>query len=168
MLGLNILDWLETSVIPAGVDVVPDTLNLKSKGKWITCYIELPEGYDVFDIDVFTIMMNDTVPAESHPAEIADYDEDGVLDLMVKFNRTMVSEFILSKSITYDNATLIITAEADGILFEGTDNIRCVGAPVQHTLHFLAWIDGSDWLYLQGNEVWYVHRNYQYPGIHPP
>lgn len=27
----------------------PDTLNLESKGKWITCYIELPEGYDTGD-----------------------------------------------------------------------------------------------------------------------
>ena len=27
----------------------PDTLNLESKGKWFTCYIELPEGYDTGD-----------------------------------------------------------------------------------------------------------------------
>ena len=39
--------------------------------------------------------------------------------------------------------------------------------PGPNAFHFLAWIDGSDWLYLRGNEVWYVHRNYQYPGIHP-
>ncbi|UCD44937.1 MAG: hypothetical protein JSV27_00025 [Candidatus Bathyarchaeota archaeon] len=39
---------------PAGglemtVDIHLGTLNLGSKGKWITCYIELSEGYDVRD-----------------------------------------------------------------------------------------------------------------------
>jgi PKD repeat protein len=33
--------------IPATIDCDPDTLNLKSEGEWITCYIELPEGYGV-------------------------------------------------------------------------------------------------------------------------
>lgn len=32
-------------------------------------------------------------------------------------------------------------------------------------LHFRAWIDGSDYLYIQGGKVWYVHRNFQYPGL---
>jgi len=35
--------------LSATVDLDPDTLNLESKGKWITCYIELPEGYDTGD-----------------------------------------------------------------------------------------------------------------------
>ena len=39
-----------------------------------------------------------------------------------------------------------------------------VGKKVEY-LHFLAWIDGSDYLHIQGNNVWYVHRNFQYPGI---
>ncbi|MCK4435140.1 hypothetical protein KAU92_06580, partial [Candidatus Bathyarchaeota archaeon] len=33
--------------ISATVDIEPNTLNLKSEGEWITCYIELPEGYNV-------------------------------------------------------------------------------------------------------------------------
>ena len=36
----------------AGVDTDPDTLNLKSNGKFVTVYIELPEGYNVEDIDL--------------------------------------------------------------------------------------------------------------------
>jgi len=35
--------------LSATVDLDPDTLNLESKGKWITCYIELPEGYGIGD-----------------------------------------------------------------------------------------------------------------------
>jgi hypothetical protein len=33
------------------------------------------------------------------------------------------------------------------------------------TIDVKAWIDGSDYLYIQGNEVWYIHRNYQFPGL---
>jgi len=76
--------------IPATVDIDPDTLNLKSKGRWITAYIELPEGYDVNDINVSTVRLNDTIAAEQHPAEVGDHDEDGIPDLMVKFDRRAV------------------------------------------------------------------------------
>lgn len=31
--------------IHAEIDIDPDTLNLKSNGRWITCYITFPEGY---------------------------------------------------------------------------------------------------------------------------
>ena len=33
------------------IDIDPDTLKLDSTGKWITCYIELPDEYDVEDIN---------------------------------------------------------------------------------------------------------------------
>jgi hypothetical protein len=39
------------------IDIDPDTLNLKSKIKWVTAYIELPGGYDVADIDVGTVKL---------------------------------------------------------------------------------------------------------------
>lgn len=37
--------------LEAAIDIDPDTLNIRSGGKWITCYITLPEGYprNVFD-----------------------------------------------------------------------------------------------------------------------
>lgn len=111
--------------IEAEVDIKPDSLNLKSQGKWITAYIELPEGYNVADINVSTIMLNGTVPAESSPTAIGDYDNDGVPDLMVKFNRTAVSELILSEGIKYGNVTLTVSGVLnDETMFEGSDIIR--------------------------------------------
>ncbi|NIR87005.1 hypothetical protein GWO13_05290 [Candidatus Bathyarchaeota archaeon] len=105
----------------ATADVVPNTLNLKSRGKWITCYIELPESYNISDIDIYSIRLNDTIPSA---IEIGDHDNDGVPDLMVKFNRTIVSELILSKGITYGDVNLTITGEVDGTPFKGSDSIR--------------------------------------------
>jgi len=123
--------WTPTPpAITAIVDIDPDTLNLRSKGEWITAYIELQENYNVSDIDRTTTLLNGTITVDpfwvDKPLEsvIGDYDNDGVLDLMVKFNRTAVSELILSKGIKYGNVTLTITGQLyDGTLFEGSDII---------------------------------------------
>ena len=109
--------------VPAAIDIDPDTLNLNSKGKWITCYIELPEGYDVEDIDVSTIKLNDQIPAESHPTGIGDNDNDGIPDLMVKFDRAAVQQMLQ----TGNEVEITVTGElTDGTLFEGTDTIRVI------------------------------------------
>jgi Tol biopolymer transport system component len=42
---------------PSEIDCDPDTLNINSNGRWITCYIELPEGYHPKDIDGSTVKM---------------------------------------------------------------------------------------------------------------
>jgi len=44
--------------IIAIIDINPDTLNLKSKGNWITAYIELPEDYTVADIGIDSIILS--------------------------------------------------------------------------------------------------------------
>ena len=54
----------EPEPIEAAVDIHPNTLNLQSKGKWITCYIWLPEEYDVADIDSTSIVLEDEIEAE--------------------------------------------------------------------------------------------------------
>jgi hypothetical protein len=120
--------------ISAAIDIHPHTLNLKSKGKWIACFIELPKGYDANDIDVSTVMLNETIPIslldvpapEPVPTEIGDYDNDTVPDSMVKFDIAMVSELILSRDIKYGNVTLTITGEINGTPFEGSDSIRVI------------------------------------------
>ena len=111
---------------PATVNIEPDTLNLKSKGKWITAYIELQEGYNISDINISTILLNGTIPVDLNaPTAIGDYDNDGVPDLMVKFNRTAVCEFILFKGIKVGNVTLKISGKlVNGIEFEGCGTIR--------------------------------------------
>ena len=113
-------------VISVTIDIDPDTLNLKRKGKWITCHIELPEGYDVSDIDVSTVMLNGEIQAESHPTEIGDYDGDGIPDLMVKFNRAALTSHIYhALGIRHGNGTLTITGQlTDGTTFEGSDTIK--------------------------------------------
>jgi hypothetical protein len=121
-------------LIEATVDIDPDTLNLKSKGEWITAYIELPEGYDVNDIDVSTIYLVDTIPVDtSAPATVGDYDSDGISDLMVKFDRIAVVAYLGTEDVTEDETgtdyyeeLTIIGELTDGTQFEGSDTIRVI------------------------------------------
>ncbi len=124
------LTVLGSPILPATIDINPRTLNLKSKGKWITAYIELSKGYDARDINASSILLNDTVPAVTHPICIGDEDCDGISDLMVKFNRTDVIEYILNsidKNEKFTNATLTITGKHhSGTMFKGNDTVRVI------------------------------------------
>ena len=54
---------LEQETITATIDIKPETLNLKSKGNWVTCYIWLPEDYNVSDVDTQSIFLGSEIPA---------------------------------------------------------------------------------------------------------
>jgi RHS repeat-associated protein len=107
--------------IEATVDIDPNTLNLNSHGKWITCYVALPEGYDVNSVDPTTIALNDIIyPDRTH---IEDYDGDGVQDLMVKFSRDLVCA-VLEPA---EEVTLTVSGKiTERVYFEGTDTIRVI------------------------------------------
>lgn len=120
-------------VIKAKVCICPHTLNLKSKGRWITAFIRLPEEYAVENIDISTILLNKTVPAESKPTAIIYLKCLGVKVLMVKFNRTAVIEYIKdSVSIRANSCKkLKVTLTVSGRLvdyhaFEGSTHIHLV------------------------------------------
>lgn len=123
------LQPVNAELVLATVDLHPESLNLRSKGKWITCFIELPEGYDVADIEVTTILLNDTIPARSHPIAVGDQDDDGVPGLMVKFDRADVISYIcagvnMTKLFEerFREMTLTVTGELiDGTPFQGSD-----------------------------------------------
>ncbi|MCK4733445.1 MAG: hypothetical protein KAT65_13415, partial [Methanophagales archaeon] len=105
------------------IDFDPDTLNLQSEGKWVTTYIELSEGSDVSAITVSTVMLNDQLQAEIHPTEIGDYDDDGIADLMVKFDWSAVQEILEAG----DEVEITVTGElTEGTPFEGSDVIRVI------------------------------------------
>jgi parallel beta-helix repeat protein len=112
-------------IIPATVDFDPDTLNLQSSGKWVTVYIELPigHGYDISEIDISSILLNDQINAKLKPNEIGDYDLDGIPDLMVKFDLFDVQE----KLQVGEEVTVIITGKLeDERVFRGKDTIRVI------------------------------------------
>jgi parallel beta-helix repeat protein len=108
-------------VIRATIDLDPDTLNLRSGGRWITCYIELPEGHDVADIDISTVRLEGEVQAEARPTQVGDSDDDEIPDLMVKFDRSAVQGLL-----EVGDVELTVTGTVGLVNFQGSDTARVI------------------------------------------
>jgi len=101
----------------ADVDIEPDTLNMTSKGKWITAFIQMPEDYDMNDIDANSVYLEGEIKAEQFWLA-----EDNQIAI-ARFSREEVQAFL-----TVGEVELTITGQLkDGISFEGTDVIRVIG-----------------------------------------
>jgi hypothetical protein len=107
----------------AQVHISPKTLNLSSKGKWITCRISLPQDYDVADIDPNGIFLEDEVEADRMWV-----DEDQQV-IMSKFSRSALQQ-ILSDLQTPTTVELLVSGQLnDATTFEGTDTIGVIDRP---------------------------------------
>jgi hypothetical protein len=127
----------------ATVDIDPDALNLKSKSdkNAITAYIELSEEAEVSQIDITTVVLDingNLVTAQLKPSSIGDHDNDGITDIMVKFNRqaviTVLADTELSAWETVAqffgwkiDLKLVVTGYLDdGRHFTGEDTIQVI------------------------------------------
>lgn len=110
-------------MIEADVEIEPKTLNLQSKGGWLTCDIWLPEDCNVADIEPNSVVL------ESEPndiyAEWIWYNEKQNI-VMAKFNRSEVLQMLADEDIIETGeAELTVSGELDnGMVFVGTDVIR--------------------------------------------
>lgn len=114
--------------VVATVEYGPETINLKSKGRFVTAYIELPSGFDVTHIDpgIVAITAIDgaaipPIPARSRPTEIGDFDNDGIADLMVKFSRSELQQ-VLSPGMR----AIQLEGFVDGQLFVGERSVGVI------------------------------------------
>jgi hypothetical protein len=98
-----------------------ETVNLGLKGQWLEFCMEMPEGYSASDIDITTLTLNDTIIANPDLKSVGDHDQNGIQDLSVCFNRTSVTQSVLSKGVMTGNVTLAFSGRlSDGSLFEGS------------------------------------------------
>lgn len=123
--------------LEAIVDLAPDTLNRSSHGRFVTCYITLPAGFHPAGIDPATIAIvaigtdggtDDIIepPLAISPEftpVIGDYDEDGIPDLTVKFDRQAVIDIPLCLG---DRTITVRGSTTAGRTFEGADTIRVI------------------------------------------
>ena len=126
--------WFDHGVVPheigASANFDPDTLNLNSKGKWITAYIQLPEGYNPENIDASTILLNETIQPVLDPKYdfvtnsseyLVDHNNDGIIERMLKFDRATLASLIYQSVGMQSDVTLTITGKLrNGTQFEGT------------------------------------------------
>jgi len=131
----------EPSVIRARIDIKPDVLHLGCPRDLIACYVELPEGYRSANVDVSSIRINRTF-SPLRPLTIGDYDNDGIPDLCIIFDRASIVRYIMrsvdatqimrQRSVT---ATLSVAGCLnDGTAFRGIDTIKIVVPPIRGAL----------------------------------
>jgi len=106
--------------INATIVIRPETLNLASRGKWITCRIWLPDNYNVTDINPNSFFLED----EIEPLWLWFDEEQQVV--MAKFSRSALQE-VLADLETPSEVELTVSGElVDGTVFEGTDTIKVI------------------------------------------
>jgi len=111
---MNLVEVAEPLV--AEIDIKPTILNLASKGKWITCYICLPEDYNVADIDPNSVFLEYEIQAES--IQVDEQEQVAI----VRFSRSEVQGIL-----NVGEAELTITGQlTDRTIFEGPDVIRVI------------------------------------------
>jgi hypothetical protein len=122
--------WKPLPTIAAKVFIVPRFINLKSNGKWLLAFIELPKGYKAKNVNLSTIMMNGTVPLEGKAMII------GKRWLLVKFDRSEVISLILSNTHSktkFMTVTLTISGKlSDGSMFQGSDKVVAIFPRLRH------------------------------------
>jgi probable HAF family extracellular repeat protein/parallel beta-helix repeat protein len=104
------------ALIFAEAEIEPDTLNLTSKGKWITAFIQLPEEYSVTDIDFNSIILENEIKPDSFR--------------LTEDNKSAVAKFGRSEAqaiLNIGEVELTITGQLnDGIPFKATDIITVI------------------------------------------
>jgi hypothetical protein len=135
---------LPEPAIEAGIDIDPNTLNLTSKGKWISCYIWLPEGYDVADVNSYSVFLEDEIGAEWIWVD----EEEQVV--MAKFSRQDLCRMLAELGELGDVELTVSGELTDGTIFEGTDTIRIISGNMEYLSVLLSyWLQAGcgppDW-----------------------
>ena len=105
--------------IRARVFICPHILNLRDCDRWVTCYIWLPRGYKVADINPASILLEDEIRAEWTKVM------RGWQFMIVKFSRSEVEDIVAPGWVKLTVSGKLV----NGRKFEGTDTIRVMGKP---------------------------------------
>jgi subtilisin family serine protease len=113
----------------AYIDVDPNTLNLTSQGRFVRGALQLPEEYDPHDIVLSSVSIDHQVHALPSPVSYEDTNGDGVIELVVMFDRAAF-EAIVPEG---DSVPVTVTGEVrDTTWFTGTDHIRTIHPQIGH------------------------------------
>ena len=108
--------------------ITPKTLNLKSHGRVVTTFIELPSAYDPAAIDVSSLRLEGSLPMAVPPTpKFGDGDGDGTADLMVKFSRRNLIALLCETGEIEGEIELRVTGNVDGHPFEMRGTVRIQG-----------------------------------------
>lgn len=117
--------------IDAQVKISPNTLNLKSKGKWINCEIRLPQEYDVADIDTARIILQSPLLGTIVPDRVIIDPVNQVAKL--KFSRSELQGIVeAGEQVVLTVSGVLVIVDPDPLVlpveipFWGTDTIKVI------------------------------------------
>jgi hypothetical protein len=119
-----------------GFELAPATLNVASRGHWVTGFIEPPSPHTASDIDVSSIRLNGAVAGRSGGSHrLGDHNGNGIPDLMVKFSRSAVELAVpQGESVPID-----VAGTMGGDPFVGTAHIRVIRGGVSAPVAAAMW-----------------------------
>lgn len=123
MVGMtDAIDSMKVCIsIEGKLNVDPDTLNLGSKGNWITAYLGLGDCADLMTVDLSTILLNGVLAPEWYDVQ---YPDGGPV-LMFKFSRAAVEQMVAPGMVEMT----LTGALTDGTEFKASDTIRVIERP---------------------------------------
>ncbi|MFW9772739.1 MAG: hypothetical protein ACFFFB_03225 [Candidatus Heimdallarchaeota archaeon] len=105
------------------VDFDPDTLNCKSKGRWVTVRIHFSNKKDITTVNFGSIRFNGELSPIKVTLETGNYDNFDCLK--IKFDRASVINILLLEPTEF--VEISITGKfVDGINFKGNDVIKLI------------------------------------------
>ena len=109
---------MQINFLDAAIQINPPQINLKSNAKWITCFIQLPEGYNVADVVVTSLRLAGNIEP------VDKYDIDLTMNLLkVKFPGDAIRHLLSPGA--YE---LTLTGQlVDGTQFQGSDTVTVKG-----------------------------------------
>lgn len=133
--GVGILNIAVAVNDVIGLDLDPNTLNLSSPGSYVTAYLSMDALITAAQVDVNSLKITKVrfanghdIPTEIHAipsfSEYADFDQDGFIDLKVKFDRAAIISTLQGMT---GQAELTVTGKTlSGETFTGQDTIRVI------------------------------------------
>lgn len=105
----------------AAITCTPDTLNLKSNGRWVTCVMEASDEYALEDVDLTAFTLNDTIISDMAVLQ------DGYI--VIKFSRPALIDMISSvddQEYPLVSDLLVSGSMIDGAAFSATDTVNVI------------------------------------------
>lgn len=113
-------DWeicSATIPLPITFKFTPQSLNLRSRGKWVTCHMWLPEGYTGADVDASSLLLLDSISV----SRVQGNGRSGKVTM--KFERSAVQALLSPGPAVEVTLTGKLT---DGTSIAGSDTIKVV------------------------------------------
>ena len=108
--------------LEAGIDLDPDTINLKSHAPWVTAYVEPPGSFSPTDIDVSTVRLAGSVAADPKFAVAGGFNSDGKPVLELRFSRPALDPLLAVGMNQLEVTGSLVTGQA----FKGSDEVRVI------------------------------------------